>query len=217
MCETIATAHQPYESSAVAQLDGERLDMRITTSAEIAYQLVGEQMGEAGALENLRAQLLSKGAELYEVTASGKRLQPERVFLNLRGGEVVISTIYTVARPAELRFQAVYLSKLPMGYGASIEVLDDAGNLLGRELRLKKGETKDTFSVHVPAAISNPVSMAVNSPAPAEEAAQSPMPIASVQTSIAPKQNAPFSLLIAIGAVLIFAVLIVRQFQRSRN
>src|ERR1043166_9008866 len=137
-CAAVASAHQPYDSSAVARLDRERLELTITTSAEIAGMLVGEPMIEGTALENLRPQLLKVGTELYEVTANGQPLQPERVFFTARGGEAIFSAIYPViASATELRFRAVYLDKLPPGYGGSIEIFDDAGNLLGRQPLLK--------------------------------------------------------------------------------
>ena len=163
----VVKGHEPYESNAQARLENGWLELTVTTSLEIAGLLAGERGMDAAALESRRPQMLKTGAELYEVSASGKPLQPERTFFALKNGESVFSIIYPLGQQlAELSFRAVYLSKLPQGYAASIQVFDEAGSLMGGQPLLKKGDAKDTFSVRLPAVASNQKS----EPAPANAA-----------------------------------------------
>ncbi|BCU78572.1 hypothetical protein [Luteolibacter sp. LG18] len=210
MMAGIAQAHQPYESSAHARFDGETLELTVVASLEIAGRMVGDPSGSIAALEELRPQLVTEGAGLYEVTADGKRLEAERVFFSIREGEAVFSMIFPVGNAAKLGFRAAYLDKLPIGYGGSIEVIDESGKVLGLNPLLKKGADKDTFGLPLTALISTSVPSAT----PVTPASPSAVVL---PVAVEPQVDVRWSLLVAILAVYFLAVWIARRVQKSRN
>lgn len=145
----LAMAHQPYESSTNVRMDAEGMELVVTTSLEIAGLLAEEPLADAAVLQRMTAERIT----LYEVSADGRKLEPERVFAAIRKNEAVFSIVYPAAKPAALSFRAVYLDKLPPGYGGSLEVVDEAGNMLGMNPLLKKGEARNSLSIAVPAAL----------------------------------------------------------------
>lgn len=200
VCATLACAHQPYESNAVVLVEHDHLELIVTTSAEIAGLLVGDA-GDASKPGGRHAQLLNVAGGLYEVSANNEPLRPENSFFTERGGEAVFSVIYPVAFPAALRFRAAYLDKLPPGYGGSIEVFDESRKLLDRRPLLKKGETKDTFSIQLPV-IASPVS----APPPAVPASQLTSPAAPKPASVMHDGLAHLPVIVGILVSAVFAL-----------
>lgn len=143
-------AHQPFESSAQARIGAGELELTVTTSLEIAGRLVGSPLSSDGSIDQIRPQLVKLAAELYEVNSSVGKLDPERTFFTLRNGESVFSAIYQVGSIAEFRLRAAYLTKLPVGYGGLLVVLDGQGKVIGGPALLKPGAEKDTLLVRVP-------------------------------------------------------------------
>ncbi|MEO5916226.1 MAG: hypothetical protein ABIS50_18455 [Luteolibacter sp.] len=198
-CVAVASAHRPFESSAIARLDHEGLELVLTMSAELAGKLIDQPMRSSAGFETFRPQFLKAGAELYEVTTHGKPVPPDRVFFKEKEGEAVFSVIYPVVDSAGLRFRAAYLEKLPLGYAGSIELLGEGETLLGRQPMLKKGDTQNTFSAAPP------------SPPAGKSVEPSLVRIAPAQAGIAPERH-----LFSIISVALLVLMFVWQFQRSR-
>jgi len=192
----MAVAHQPYESSALARLEGEGIELTVTASLEIAKLLV-EKSAESGSPHE---QLMKVGAGLYEVTGNGEPLRPERVFYNQREGEAVFSAIYPQARPGDLQFRAVYLDKLPPGYGGSIRVVEGAERILGFQQRLRRGDAANSITVHIKPVAGQPV---VVTPAPSARAPS--VPVADIPPRLDPKPWRPISLIVTVAAAWIAA------------
>jgi len=200
----VALAHQPYESSARARIDGEEMELVVTTSLEIAGMLAEEPLADAAVLERMATERVV----LYEASADGRKLEPQRVFAAVRNNEAVFSMVYPAANPSGLSFHAVYLDKLPPGYGGSLEVVDATGNVLGLNPLLKKGDGRDTLDIRTPIPLAEraaPVAVTVAIPVSAPGI---PPP--------APTPQGPPWLPAVIGtiALLILLVLAFRQFRK---
>ena len=180
-----AAAHQPYESSALARLEGEGIELTVTASLEIAKLLV-EKTAAPGSMNE---QLLEVCAGLYEVTGDGGPLPPERVFYNEREGESVFSVIYPAARPGDLQFRAVYLDKLPSGYGGSLKVMEDAGKILAFQQRLRRGDANNVVSVRI-------------KPVAVHSAESAHVPAVSERVRFGPKSSWAMILITCLAAVM---------------
>ncbi|MFD0893868.1 hypothetical protein KBB96_10625 [Luteolibacter ambystomatis] len=200
-----ALAHQPYESSARARLDGDGVELVITTSLEIAGLLAGEPLADAAVLERMATERVV----LYEASADGRKLDPQRVFAAIRNNEAVFSMVYPVERPSGLSFRAVYLNKLPPGYGGSLEVVDAAGHVLGLNPLLKRGEGRDTLDIRTPVPLAERA-------APAAAIVSVPTTAPGIPSST-PAQQGPRWLPAVIGiiALVILLVLSLQQFRHS--
>lgn len=138
-----ARAHEPFQSSATIRFEsGGEMEMKVTLSAEIARRLADASPTPGQPLQKI-------GTGLYEVSASGRLLQPRKTFFERVGEHAVFTFVYAVPEGAEIRLRAAYLQKLPGGYGATVEVLDGSGGVRQRGI-LRRGGGADSVLVVPP-------------------------------------------------------------------
>lgn len=145
-----AHAHQPFQSSATVRVEGRELELKVSTSHEIAGLLIGQTGPFSGNLDPL---LLQEAPSLYQVTAGTTVLQPSRTFFGSDASDAVFSLIYTLPPASEVRLRAAYLKRLPIGCGAQVQALDDTGRARGAGTVLKAGDGMDTLVIPIPATI----------------------------------------------------------------
>lgn len=141
-----ARAHLPTESTAVARLQHGRLEVCVTMSPEMAATLLnpgpaGERL-DATSFARLQSRLLAAAGGLFEVSASGQTLVPQRTAVALnKTGEPEFVLIFPAPPAWPLRIRASFLGRLPDGGGfeTTLDVFDETEKLLGSKLLTGRG------------------------------------------------------------------------------
>lgn len=131
-CLSSASAHDPLNSATIARLDADAIEVRIRLEAGTAVMLLGlpVQTGRSSSGEltsSLRAHLQS----LYKVSAGGIVLAARTVhaeFQDEDGAEFLL--VYPRPINSRLRFEAIFLSKLPTAHRSSLSLIGRSGELL---------------------------------------------------------------------------------------
>ena len=166
-----ARAHEPREGTAVARLQHGRLELTVILSPQMGAVLAGETGPEsepvyAGNFPAFQPRLRALAPVLFQVQAGEATLVPERTAVTLnKMGEPEFALTYPPPQAWPLRLRGLFLSRLPGGYGGSIQVFDESEKLLGFRALTPTGAGAEL----VIAAPSSPV-------AAAPEPAPSPLP-----------------------------------------
>lgn len=146
-------AHLPFETTTIVRLQHRRLEMVVTFSNDAAATLLRDEnqgMINSAAFNRLRPLFLKHAPRLYEVTAHGESLLVERTDVSIRaGGEVAFIVIYQNPSTGPLRFDAVFLHQLPLGFSSSLAIFDADEEQLGSKI-LMSGAT--TLEIPLPRA-----------------------------------------------------------------
>lgn len=163
-----ARGHQPFESSTTARLQHGRLEVVLTLSGDMAAMLVqtGDVESEpGGSFESYRARLQQLAPGLLKVDAGGAALQAQRVTVRLNeNAEPEVVYLFPPPPPGTLRFDAVYLRRLPRSYFGRLSLLDQDERSLGQGLLVPERAVAEITPHTAPGASDAP---AVPSVAPA--------------------------------------------------
>lgn len=208
-----AHAHDPLESTAVARLQHERLELVVTMPVQLASGLVappGDIEGvilDASNFAQYRGRLEKSAAELYQVTADQTVLTPLRASVALKDGHVEFVIIYPQPASAPLRFTARYLNEnQPSAAYGTLTVFNADEKPLGNKLLLAQNAAAAELSL---ASLSE--SQPEPTPAPAE--AQKPATSTPAKTWISSSLAITLSLF-ALAAVS--AIMFLRKFRKEK-
>ena len=101
----------------------------------------GERL-DAASFARLQPRLLAATGGLFEVSAAGQTLVPQRTAVSLnKSGEPEFMLIFPAPPGWPLRFRASFLGRLPEGGGfeTSLDVFDETEKLLGSKLLTGRG------------------------------------------------------------------------------
>ncbi len=138
-------AHEPREGTAVARLQHGRVELKVILSPQMGAVLAGETGPESEPVSarNFSAyepRLLALAPALFQVQAGEATLAPERTAVTLnRMGEPEFALTYPAPKAWPLRLRGQFLSRLPGGYGGSIQVFDESERLLGFRALTRSG------------------------------------------------------------------------------
>jgi hypothetical protein len=140
----LASAHDPYETSAKAYLRTNHLELRLTLTARTAEMLMAKKgitvsgLAAPAIFQTNHPALKQCAAELFRISAAGKPLIASNTNAVLAVEDhIEIGLMYPRPGPGLLRFEAILFSHLPADepYGAELIVLDLAENVvLGQKL-----------------------------------------------------------------------------------
>jgi hypothetical protein len=125
-------AHDPYESTAVAIVRADRLELTLTLAQSTALQLIDpEARIKALTPQNLaehRPRLVREGALLFVLTSARTPLAARTVAVELTDeNDLVFTVAYPRPAAGRLLVHAAFLRRLGYGYG-SLVTFDDAAN-----------------------------------------------------------------------------------------
>ena len=157
LCVASAVAHEPMESTTVARLQHERLEMVVTFSPQMASALIADAgEGErraigAATFSDFRPRLLAKAAELFEVRDGEGVLAPTRTSVALnKMGEPEFVLIFPEPRTWPARMRIRYLNEMPKGYGGTIQVFDENETALASRALARDGDGAEVAVNPVP-------------------------------------------------------------------
>ena len=129
-------AHDPLNSSTVARLGPDGLEVRIRMAQEAARMLLEGQHVTGGDInEAMLATLRSRVRSYYRVSAGGAALVARKTQVELEEEDgIEFLLIYPRPPSGALRFEATFLKELPAGHRSSLSVLNEAGESLALAL-----------------------------------------------------------------------------------
>ena len=156
-----APAHSPFESSTRAIVHDQTVELVLTVGMDGGTALLKDAPPGAFQVRTVQPNFslpLERGAQLYEVTAGGIVLSPNKVEVRTDGLE--FNFLLEYPRPAGnvLGLRAVFIHTLPSSFKSSFVMTDEMGNILGSSFL---SQQENTFAVTLPA----PVQLAATTPA----------------------------------------------------
>ena len=132
LCAGSAFGHDPLNSSTVARLRADGLEIRIHLATETARMLIEGQHVTGGDLsDEMLATLRSRVRSYYQVSAGNVVLVARKTQIELQE-EDGVEFLYIYPRPPNgpLRFEAAFLKQLPAAHRSSLSVLSETGEAL---------------------------------------------------------------------------------------
>lgn len=130
-----AHAHNPMSSWAVARLYADRLELEVEMAAESAWAFWGGPADAPPDVASVLPQLKERAASAYRVYDGGVELRARASEVELREEDgVALLLVYPRPSAGPLRFEAVYLQKLPSGHRTTLTLKDEADTVRRTEL-----------------------------------------------------------------------------------
>lgn len=119
-------AHNPMTSWAVARLYEDRMELEVEMAAESAWAFLGEPADVPPDVASKLPQLKARAAQAYRVLDGGTQLAASAAEVELKEEDGVgLLLVYPRPTAGPLRFEAVYLSKLPTGHRTTLTLKDE--------------------------------------------------------------------------------------------
>lgn len=134
-CAGSALAHNPMTSWAVARLYDDRVELEVELSAESSWALLGGSPDSAPDVGAVMPRLKELAPSLYKVSAGGADLAPRSAEVELREEDGVgFLLVYPRPKDGPLRFDAVFLGKLPADHRTALTLKDANDKVLRTEV-----------------------------------------------------------------------------------
>lgn len=137
-CASLARAHDPFSSSATAQVTTQNLVLTVAMAQSAARDLLDKPAGvvqEGITDENFNRyheRFVQRALSLYSITAGGVTLRPIDSKASLSGeNDVEFEVRYPAPTTGPLRFRALYLNQMEDGHVATLYVENAARDDLG--------------------------------------------------------------------------------------
>lgn len=135
---SVAHAHDPFSSSATAQLTADNLVLTVAMAQSAARDLIEKPANGADEgvtdenFHRYRERFAKRGLTLYSITAGGVTLRPLDSQATLSGeNDVEFEVRYPAPTAGPLRFRALYLTQVADGHVATLYVENAARDDLG--------------------------------------------------------------------------------------
>jgi hydrogenase/urease accessory protein HupE len=147
-----AVAHNPISSSAILDLQRERMELKVEMASESAWLFLGETLDRAPDVAGSLPRLRSAVPQSYALSINGRVLVPQETSAELEDDAVVLRLVYERPNSGPLHCDALYLQRLPADHRSTLTLLESQQSLRTDLLNASKHAVDFTLPAQATAA-----------------------------------------------------------------